>query len=66
VSAAAIFLLAIGPVKGFALTLIIGIIIDLTVGFMFTRPMIQVLAELQFVRKNEWLFGIPKGAVENA
>jgi preprotein translocase subunit SecD len=66
VSAAAIFLLAIGPVKGFALTLIIGIIIDLTVGFMFTRPMIQVLADLQFVRKNEWLFGIPKGAVENA
>jgi preprotein translocase subunit SecD len=66
VSAAAIFLLAIGPVKGFALTLIIGIVIDLTVGFMFTRPMIQVLAELQVVRKNEWLFGIPKGGAENA
>ncbi len=66
VSAFAIYLLAIGPVKGFALTLIIGIIIDLTVGFLFTRPLIQLLAETKLVRSQEWLFGLAKGGVENA
>lgn len=65
VSAAAIFLIAIGPVRGFALTLIIGIIVDLTVGFLFTRPLIQLLAETDLVRKNEWLFGMTKGGAEN-
>jgi preprotein translocase subunit SecD/SecD/SecF fusion protein len=65
VSAAAIYLIAIGPVKGFALTLIIGIIIDLTVGFLFTRPIIQMLAETDVVKTHEWLFGMSKGGAEN-
>jgi preprotein translocase subunit SecD len=65
VSAAAIYLIAIGPVKGFALTLIIGIIVDLTVGFLFTRPLIQTLAETGLVKTHEWLFGMSKGGAEN-
>jgi preprotein translocase subunit SecD len=65
VSAAAIYLIAIGPVKGFALTLIIGIIVDLTVGFLFTRPVIQVLAETNLVKTHEWLFGMSKGGAES-
>jgi preprotein translocase subunit SecD/SecD/SecF fusion protein len=63
VSAAAIFLIAIGPVKGFALTLIIGIVIDLTVGFLFTRPMIQVLADTE-LGKHPWFFGLKGGEVD--
>ncbi len=44
--AAAFFLywLAIGPVKGFALTLIIGIVIDITTAFFFTHSILRLLA----------------------
>jgi protein-export membrane protein SecD len=62
VSAAAIYLIAIGPVKGFALTLIIGIVCDLTIGFLFTRPMIQVLADTE-LGKHPAFFGLKGGEV---
>jgi len=64
VSAAMLYLIAIGPVKGFALTLMIGIAIDLTVAFLFTRPMIITLAE-SVVAKKPFLFGM-KGADKDA
>ena len=63
VSAISIFLIAIGPVKGFALTLMIGIVVDLTVGFLFTRPVIQALAETGLA-KNPWLFGLRGGEAD--
>lgn len=64
VSATMLYLIAIGPVKGFALTLIIGIAIDLTVAFLFTRPMIITLAE-SVVAKQPFIFGM-KGADKDA
>jgi preprotein translocase subunit SecD len=45
VSAIFLYAIAIGPVRGFALTLILGLVIDLTVGILFTRPMVMILAE---------------------
>lgn len=45
VSAIALYAFAIGPVRGFAFTLIIGIIIDLVVAVLFTGPVVRMLAE---------------------
>lgn len=60
VSALAIYAIAIGPVRGFALTLILGLITDLTVGVLFTRPAVMLLAE-SAVPKLPALFGVKGG-----
>ncbi|MDO8886717.1 protein translocase subunit SecD [Candidatus Oleimmundimicrobium sp.] len=43
-----LYLLAIGPVRGFAFTLIIGVLIDLFTAFFFTRPMLILMAQFKF------------------
>lgn len=45
VSAVALYAFAIGPVRGFAFTLILGIILDLVVAILFTGPVVRMLAE---------------------
>ena len=45
VSAFALFFLAIGPVKGFGLTLIIGIVLDILVMLIFKAPLVRLLAD---------------------
>jgi protein-export membrane protein SecD len=60
VSAAAIYLFAIGPVRGFAMTLMIGITIDIIVMTLFTRTAIVLLAE-SVVAKAPALFGMKGG-----
>jgi len=64
VSALVLFVVAIGPVKGFALTLMIGIACDITMMIMFKRPVVMLLAE-NIMGKAPWFWGIPK-AVEVA
>lgn len=63
VSALFLFLFAIGPVKGFALTLMIGLACDLTVAFLWTRTAIILLAE-NTVMKAPWLFGLKGGGAD--
>lgn len=60
VSALVLFLVAIGPVKGFALTLMLGIMCDLTVAILFTRTLVVLLAE-NVIPKAPWLFGLKGG-----
>ena len=60
VSAAAIYIFAIGPVRGFALTLMIGILIDIVVMTLFTRTAIVLLAE-SVIAKAPTLFGMKGG-----
>ena len=43
-----LWLLAIGPVKGFALTLGIATVIDVFVAYFFTRPFAQLLVRSRF------------------
>jgi preprotein translocase subunit SecD len=43
-AAAVLYLLAAGPVKGFAFTLGLSTVIDLVVVFLFTHPLVAVLA----------------------
>ena len=64
VSAVFLYALAIGPIRGFALTLILGLITDLTVGVLFTRPMVIMLAE-KVIAKAPALWGL-KGGAKNA
>lgn len=63
VSALALFLLAIGPVKGFALTLMLGIAVDLVMMLVFSRPLIMLLAE-SVIPKMPAFWGVPKEAVQ--
>lgn len=60
VSALALYFFAIGPVKGFAFTLILGIIIDLVVAILFTGPVVRMLAEGPMM-KTPALFGMKGG-----
>ncbi|MDP2183442.1 MAG: protein translocase subunit SecD [Actinomycetota bacterium] len=63
VSAVMLATVAIGPVRGFAITLIIGICIDLMVAFLFTRSIVIVLAE-SVVSKMPVLFGMKGGEAD--
>lgn len=60
VSALVLFMVAIGPVRGFALTLMIGIAIDLTVAILFTRTAVVMLAE-SVIPRMPGLFGVKGG-----
>jgi len=61
VSAIALYWLAIGPVRGFAFTLILGIFLDLVVALLFTGPIVRILAET-VAPKMPALFGLKGGA----
>jgi preprotein translocase subunit SecD len=63
VSALALFLLAIGPVKGFALTLMLGIACDLAMMLVFSRPLIILLGE-SVIPKIPAFWGVPEEAVQ--
>lgn len=60
VSALALYFFAIGPVRGFAFTLLLGIVIDLVVAVLFTGPVVRMLAEGPMV-KMPALFGVKAG-----
>jgi len=62
-SAIPLFLFAIGPVKGFALTLMIGIVCDLTIAMLFTRPAVILLSE-KMIGKIPKFFGVKGSAVD--
>jgi preprotein translocase subunit SecD len=64
VSAVVLFSVAIGPVRGFALTLMIGIVVDLTIAILLTRSVLMLLAE-SVIAKAPGFFGV-KGGATNA
>lgn len=47
-SAAVLFILAVGSVKGFAFTLGLTTLLDLAVVFFFTRPLVELLGRTRF------------------
>ena len=55
--------LAIGNVRGFALTLLITTIIDVLVVVLFTHPMLQLLATTKFVSSGHRLSGLDPNAL---
>jgi preprotein translocase subunit SecD len=48
--AAILFFLSVGPLKGFALALALGLLIDLIATLLFLQPSIQLLAETRFAK----------------
>lgn len=65
VSAAALYFIAIGPVKGFALTLMLGIFCDILMMVVFKRPILIFLGE-NLLGKAPAFWGIPKEHVNAA
>lgn len=63
ISAITIWSLAIGPVKGFAFTLMLGIVCELTVAILFTRAMVEILSETA-ANRLPWLFGLKGGEAD--
>lgn len=61
VSALALFFIAIGPVKGFGLTLALGILCDIITMFVFKGPLLRLLA-LKQIRRHPGFWGVAKDA----
>jgi preprotein translocase subunit SecD len=57
-SAIVLFILAIGSVKGFAFTLGLTTLIDVLVVFMFTKPLLSLLARTKFFGTGHRLSGL--------
>jgi preprotein translocase subunit SecD len=57
-AAALLYYFAIGDVKGFAFTLGLTTIIDVLVVFMFTKPMVTILARTKFYGQGHRLSGL--------
>ena len=57
-AAALLYIFAIGDVKGFAFTLGLTTIIDVVVVFMFTKPMVTLLARTDFYGRGHKLSGL--------
>ncbi len=62
VSAAMLYIIAIGPVRGFALTLMIGIFCDILMMVLFKRPALMLLAE-SIIPKAPAFWGVDKERV---
>ncbi|MCL6472152.1 MAG: protein translocase subunit SecD [Firmicutes bacterium] len=59
-AALVLFFVGIGPVKGFALTLIIGLTIDVVIMLLFTRPVLGFLAQIWPVKSPALLLRMPR------
>ncbi|WP_104090408.1 protein translocase subunit SecD [Cryobacterium sp. N19] len=62
-AAAVLFVLAVGNVRGFALTLGLTTIVDLLVVSLFTHPMLQLIAQTKFFNEGHKLSGLDPRAL---
>jgi protein-export membrane protein SecD len=63
VTALVLYVVAIGPVRGFAFTLMLGVACDIIVMTLFTRTTVILLAD-SVVARAPWLFGVKGGEVD--
>jgi preprotein translocase subunit SecD len=57
-AAALLYIIALGDVKGFAFTLGMTTLIDVVVVFLFTKPMVTLLARTKFYGQGHKLSGL--------
>ncbi|TFD25883.1 MULTISPECIES: protein translocase subunit SecD [Cryobacterium] len=62
-AAAVLFVLAVGNVRGFALTLGLTTVVDLLVVSLFTHPMLQLVAQTKFFNEGHKLSGLDPRAL---
>ncbi len=65
VSALVLYVVAIGPVRGFAFTLILGIVLDLVTALLFSRPSLILLSQ-SIIGKTPKFWGVDKEAAQVA
>ena len=65
-AAALLYIFAIGDVKGFAYTLGLTTLIDVIVVFLFTKPMVTLLARTKFFGQGHKLSGLDPAAARGA
>jgi preprotein translocase subunit SecD len=58
IGAAVLYVMSIGPVRGFAFYLGVSTVLDLVMAYMFTRPTVRLLARSKLANRPK-LFGIP-------
>jgi preprotein translocase subunit SecD len=63
ISAIVLFILAVGNVRGFALTLGVTVVIDVVVVLLFTHPMMQLIATTRFFSSGHPLSGLDPQAL---
>ncbi|MFP5297535.1 MAG: protein translocase subunit SecD [Actinomycetota bacterium] len=54
-AAVILFFLAVGPVRGFALTLGLATMIDILIAYFFTRPMVVLLSRTRFFTEKRFI-----------
>lgn len=57
ITAAVLYIMGSGPIKGFALTLGLGVIISFLTAVTATKIMLKVVTGVEFA-KNKWLYGV--------
>lgn len=62
-AAGVLFIVAVGNVKGFALTLGLTTIVDIAVVMLFTHPMLQLIAQTKFFNEGHKLSGLDPRAL---
>jgi preprotein translocase subunit SecD len=62
-AAAVLFIVAVGNVKGFALTLGLTTLVDVLVVILFTHPMLQLFAQTKFFNEGHKLSGLDPRAL---
>ena len=63
ISAIVLFILAVGNVRGFALTLGVTVVIDVIVVLLFTHPVLQLLSTTRFFSSGHPLSGLDPNAL---
>ncbi len=58
-AAVILYFLAVGPVRGFALTLGMATLLDLVILWLFTRPCIRLMGQRQFITRDRLRIGTP-------
>jgi preprotein translocase subunit SecD len=60
IGAALLYMLTVGPVRGFAFFLGLSTVLDVVVAWFFTRPMVGLLANSRMFTGDHWL-GLTRG-----
>jgi len=55
IGAATLYLLTVGPVRGFAFFLGLSTLLDLITAYFFKRPMVALLARSRFLTEARWI-----------
>lgn len=65
-AAAVLFFIGIGPIKGFALTLMVGLLMDIVIMLLYTRPTLGLLASVWPIKSPSILVHVRKAVTDNA